>query len=238
MINFFVCDDAPLLLDLMKDLLQAYCKEKKIKADIFTFTSGIELLKEISNNHFPDICILDICMPDMDGMMVAKKIRDALCDCDIIFLSASPDYVFDSFNVHACQYLVKPVRVDLLYDTLDFVVGKKKNKGSYLPIRTQNSNEIRINKDDIIYVEHIDRHLYVHMSDGNVIKSVTIRGSVKDELSMLLNDKRFVMAGASLAINLVKIVRFEKEYIVFEEGSELFLPVRSYGKIHDNWSCL
>ena len=74
---------------------------------ILTATNGVETLKQVENN--PDIILLDINMPGMDGLEVCQRIRDYV-SCPILFLTArieDADKV-KGFSVGGDDYIVKP----------------------------------------------------------------------------------------------------------------------------------
>ena len=92
------------------DMIQSYFQKQY---DILTAYSGQEALQKISSN--PDLILLDINMPDIDGLTVCQKIRDYVT-CPILFLTArieSSDKIV-GFQVGADDYIVKPFDLDEL----------------------------------------------------------------------------------------------------------------------------
>ena len=90
------------------DMIQSYFQKQY---DILTAYSGQEALQKISSN--PDLILLDINMPDIDGLTVCQKIRDYVT-CPILFLTArieSSDKIV-GFQVGADDYIVKPFDLD------------------------------------------------------------------------------------------------------------------------------
>lgn len=88
------------------DMIQSYFQKQY---DILTAYSGQEALQKIASN--PDLILLDINMPDMDGLTVCQKVRDYIT-CPILFLTArieSSDKII-GFQAGADDYIVKPFR--------------------------------------------------------------------------------------------------------------------------------
>ena len=101
--RILVIDDDPAMTDLLKLLLQP------TQAHILTANSGREGL-ELARKHKPDIVLLDLMMPEMDGWEVCKAIR-GFSNMPILVLSAldSPGTVAAALDAGADDYLIKPV---------------------------------------------------------------------------------------------------------------------------------
>ena len=98
-----VCDDQKEIREMIVD------KIKKVypTENIISYKSGQEVLDDL---RFPDILFLDIQMPEMDGMQAARELRKRDRQMIIIFVTVAQDYVFQSFDVGAFHYLVKPFK--------------------------------------------------------------------------------------------------------------------------------
>lgn len=76
--------------------------------DVRGFTHAREALDWVRDNPV-DVALLDIDMPDMNGLTLAAWIKQAQPDCAVIFLTAYAQYALDSFQVHPTGYLLKPI---------------------------------------------------------------------------------------------------------------------------------
>ena len=76
--------------------------------DVRGFSRASEALEWARRNPV-DVALLDIDMPDMNGLTLAARIKEARPDAAIIFLTAYAEYAVDSFRVHPTGYLLKPV---------------------------------------------------------------------------------------------------------------------------------
>ncbi|MBM7715159.1 response regulator [Siminovitchia sp. FSL H7-0308] len=84
-------------------------------------------LEEITKNH-PDAVFLDIEMPEISGMDLAKKIQRLMPSVKIVFVTAHNEYAVDAFEINAADYIVKPIRQKRLLKTIDQLLeltGKK-----------------------------------------------------------------------------------------------------------------
>lgn len=103
-------DEKPLRMHLKKLLASAW-PELQVCAEA---DNGIEALKALYT-HQPDIAFLDIRMPGMDGMEVARKAADL---CALVFITAYDQYAVEAFDQEAVDYLLKPVEPDRLAETI------------------------------------------------------------------------------------------------------------------------
>lgn len=105
--KIMLVDDEAGIVTVMKDYFEMYGYQ------VITAYSGQEALKKMS--CMPDIVLLDINMPDMDGLTVCQKIRDYIA-CPILFLTARVETMdkIKGFSVGADDYIVKPFDLDEL----------------------------------------------------------------------------------------------------------------------------
>lgn len=102
---------------------------KNFFSKVYTATNGKEGVKLYKENS-PDIVITDIKMPDMNGLEMAKKIRDIDYDATIIVASAfdEKEYLLDAIEICISKYLKKPIAVDELVKTLINIIEKKEKE--------------------------------------------------------------------------------------------------------------
>ena len=111
--NVLIVDDEPLARTRLSRLL-----EQLTDVDVVAEAQNGEQAIVCYEKHKPDIILMDIRMPGMDGLVAAKKI--ASCDEPpaVIFCTAFDDYALDAFEANAVDYLLKPVNRDKLIDAL------------------------------------------------------------------------------------------------------------------------
>jgi DNA-binding response OmpR family regulator len=106
--KILVIDDDPAMTDLLKLILTTTA------ATIITANSGREGVS-LAKTHFPDIILLDLMMPEMDGWQVCKAVR-MFSSVPILVLSAldNPGMVATALDSGADDYLIKPVPTGVL----------------------------------------------------------------------------------------------------------------------------
>ncbi len=162
-----ICDDEKRVCDMLYEKVGSFFQD----AEITTYTSGENLLNA---DKLPDILLLDIKMPGMSGMEAARILRDKGWRKILIFITGEEDQVFNSFDLHAFHFLVKPVADEKLKEVLENAVKEleilesvsgKRNK--YIEIRSGTSH-IRINLSRLVYAEVYDRKTILHMRNENI----------------------------------------------------------------------
>ena len=100
-----VCDDDKKDIARLKKLIEAYDAYNNVGFSILEYESGSELLRDFSNGDYVDIIFLDINMDDIDGLSVAKKIREEMDDVPIVLVTAFMNYALEGYKVRASQIL-------------------------------------------------------------------------------------------------------------------------------------
>jgi two-component system, LytTR family, response regulator len=89
-------------------------------AELRSFSSAYEAVEEIQTREFrPDVAFLDIKMPGMTGLEMAKAIKNASPHTNIIFVTAFSDYALDAMALHPSGYIMKPATEEKIRVELD-----------------------------------------------------------------------------------------------------------------------
>ena len=107
-------DDEPLALKM----LEMCVREARPEADTAGFDDQDDLLLDAEKNGC-DIAFLDIEMPGMNGVELAKRIKKIAPDTNIIFSTAYPQYAGDAFSLHASGYITKPLNREKVLHEID-----------------------------------------------------------------------------------------------------------------------
>lgn len=104
-----ICDDVEVERFVLKRQLMVYFQKNGGEAQIQEYESGESLLADIEDGYlWPDLIFLDIYMGALNGMDTARKLRKLGVKAPIVFLTASPDFALESYEVEASGYLLKP----------------------------------------------------------------------------------------------------------------------------------
>ena len=216
MLSIAVCDDMPIecaeLAGDIENTLNQFGTEFSLKR----FFNGQELLKDVGSF---DIVFLDIKMPEISGMELAKQMRENGRESIIVFVTSAEEYVFEAYDVEAFHFLLKPVNENKLKNVLKKALVKVMacNNEDFIIISSEHQIK-KILLKDIIYIESVGRMVKIHCT-GGVIKTYKQIG----DLEQTLSDKYFFRCHKSFLLNLEYVSRFDKSEIVMESGDTVFL---------------
>ena len=158
-----VCDDEERIRKIIVSELNASFSDDEISC----FCTGENVLRVVEQDgYMPDIILLDIMMPGVSGMDVARKLRDISDDVVIIFITGEKQYVFDAFDVRAFHFLVKPFSNEKLVSVIkaakeEIAKATLKPQKKYVMLNSRGSH-IRLCVSDIIFAEVYGARIIVH----------------------------------------------------------------------------
>lgn len=194
MIRIAICDDEKYMSDQIQEMACAFFCRRNRETAIRRFSCGRELLEYDGQI---DILFLDIQMKDMDGMETAKRLRAGKFRGFLIFITVLQEMVFQSFEVQAYDYLVKPIEEARFEKTMERLLASMCSAGGS-SLLVQKGYESRIiQKEDIVFCEIIDRKIYLNLASGEVVDYY----ERIENLEMKL-DSRFFRCHRSFLINL------------------------------------
>lgn len=184
--------------------------------------NGKEAL-EVTENIRPDILLLDIRMPLMDGLETARHLLEFEAAPAVIFTTAYNQHALEAFEANAIDYLLKPVRKQKLETTLQKV--QRLNQAQLSQLRIENNGEnarthictrLRGNLQlipvtDIIYFQADQKYVTVRHKKGEVLIEESLK-SIEDEFS-----ERFVRIHRNALVEKSSLVGMEKT----RDGSQL-----------------
>ena len=235
MIKIAVCDDDPICREQILSFLKRYSESYKDENFSFSaFASGKQMLDYIEERGDFDIYLLDVIMPEMNGIETGVRLRNVDMQGKIIYLTSSPEYGVDSYLAKAFNYLLKPVTADKLTEVVSQateLVRKEKQKCIIVHTRDE---LVKIPFDSILYAELVKRSIVYHLTDGSSVETVTLRVPFAEAMISLLKDDRFLLCGASLAVNLFHVTSVEKDALVLK-NIRIYMPKKACSNIRSAW---
>lgn len=194
-----VCDDQIEELEKLTALLQAWQSDLHSDVRFQTFRSGGQLLDAARAERFT-LYLLDVLMPGMTGMDAAREIRSFDAAADIIFLTTSPGFAYESYGVRAAEYLLKPINAKLLYPVLDKLYLRDQKPQDGLTVKS-NGMLVRLPFSQLSYVEVNGKHLFFNMADGTVYE---VAASMREYEGALLARPEFMRVHRSYIVNMLQ----------------------------------
>lgn len=164
MLKIGICDDERVQRDSLRKILSVALELKNQEYRIYEFGSGEELCQSAVEGY--DILFLDIEMKALNGIETARRIRSRNRHTVILFVTAYPDYVFQGYEVHALNYILKPYRREKMIGVLEEALEQLELKKERFYLIETKQGTIKLNLNEVIYFK----------SNGHRIAAVTKEG--------------------------------------------------------------
>ena len=233
MIHIAICDDSKQERQILAALFKRYQELHTTPLQIHIFQNGFSLLDAIDQGKRFDITILDILMPGENGIEIARNIRASGTDTEIIFLTSSPEYAVDSYEVKAQNYLLKPVTEEKFFASIDSILAEldEKDTASFI-IYTTEKQYSRIRVSSLVYGEVTHRTITLHLADQTMISAVMTFTEFQDILKAYPD---FIYPHRSYAVNMNYIQYVTKSDIILTDGQKIPLSRNNYTKISEQF---
>lgn len=183
LIRCCICDDTPEDIRMIRRYADAFSREHpEYPLHIETFENAYDLLEALRKRGGYDLYLLDVVMAHMNGLDIARKIRERGDAAEILFLSVSREYAVEAFEVKAAGYLVKPVK------QADF----ERNFANCLQRLTQQENPSLLLKSkvglrklyirQIVTIESFNHSRVCTLADGSTLETTDTLSSLYERL--------------------------------------------------------
>ncbi|MBC7960189.1 MAG: response regulator [Vallitaleaceae bacterium] len=231
MLHCAICEDDKSAANVLQEMIIKY----PTALNCAVFFDPLMLLTAIQKGQRYDLYLLDIMMPSMSGIDLAREIRKMDDNCVIVFQTCSDEFHRDAFHVEALQYLNKPVDKSMLYRTLDRALNHLNNKDkAILPIQTK-SGIRALNIEEIVYIESYRHVLTFHLYGGSSITTVDSTLSL-EKLLGLLHFPPFCAPYRGFIVNMNHVECLLKFQFVLSTGAIIPVPQKQFSKVRQIYS--
>ena len=218
-LSIAICDDEKEIRDDLARLVKSSFAESVVT----TYPSGAALIADGSSF---DVYLLDIEMPDENGMETARQIRQTDEDAIIVFVTGYEGYMQDAFDVRAFHYLLKPVRGDKLREVLLRASSEKERHSSKEPasllIKIAGVSR-KVYLDDITYIESNNKKVTIHLSDGSKLEMYARMSEMENKL-----DRSFFRCHRFFIVNMKHITAYSADEITLDGDQRILMSGRKY----------
>ena len=215
--NILICDDLrDAALQLTKIISLSFPD-----ADIRTFNNAAETLAFFRSGKKPDICFLDIIMPEMDGILLAETMREEGYNGPIVFLTLSNDFAAQSYKVEAFSYLLKPPNANEVVTILRKAEKLNKESDSTgLQVKTKLMTRFILHRD-ISHIEVVNQKLYLRLTDDTEVEIWSSLSEIMTKLTGKCLNSRFAQCHKSFVVNMDNIYYIEGNTIIMKDGKNI-----------------
>ncbi len=222
--NIAICDDCDADRQYIFSMVERWASAHGHTVFVDTFISAENFLFCYAEKKDYDILLLDIEMGTMDGVTLAKQLRQSNDTVQIVFITGYSDYISEGYEVAALHYLIKPVKEDKLCAVLDRAADKLKKNEKVL-IFEVGGEMVRVPIYQIRYADVFGNYVTIH-----ALLDVTVKMTL-GELEKQL-DERFYRVGRSSVVNLTQISRVTKTELKLGDGTSVPLPRGAYDGVN------
>ena len=203
----------------LEELLQQQLPE----AECTWFACGDDFLRAAAEPGLYAVVFLDICMAGTNGIETARILRRTDPDLLLVFVTSSPEYVWDAFPVHPFDYLLKPYREEKLFQLADEL--------RRVLFRAEPELEVRIARQQVhlplrkIQYAMAQNHYVRIVSDDGECRAVSTFSQVEQ---LLRAQENFIVCNRGVILNMDKVLRLDSDCFEMLDGTRL--PVRQKDK--------
>ncbi len=210
-----LCDDNTIERGYIKQLVHDWSLQSGAAVDVREYPSAEALLFDYCDCP-PDVLLLDIEMPGMNGVELAKKLRSQAETVQIVFITGYPDFIAEGYDVSALHYLLKPVSVDKLREVLDRAYQTVcENRAPETAIFRSGTESLRFPLSQLEYIAALGHSTVLSAGGRTYDLSVSI-----SEVEKTLGDG-FLRCHRSYIVNLRYVRAVSGDRLTLDDGTKI-----------------
>ena len=225
-----IIEDEQVHREILSVYLKDWSRERKLPINIVDFPSAESFLFAWEEQRDFDMLFVDIQMKEMNGMEMAKRVREQDPDIVIVFTTGIADYLEEGYEVEALHYLLKPISQEKLFRCMDRAIKKGGQEKSLL-VHTK-EELLKLSMEQIMFIEARGHgcviEIYVPLGET---RQVEITESIS-ELEQQLNGGEFIKCHRSYLCRIGGIHHIDRTEIVLDNGSKIPVSRRLYAEVN------
>lgn len=208
--NLLIADDENLELKVLEKTVKKHFVDE---LEIFASSNGRKA-SQICDEVKPDIALLDIEMPGMNGIELAKYIKEKYADCIIIFITAYDrfDYAIEAMHIKAFDYLLKPWKEERLCELINTAVEN---------VRSMQKTDSIVHSQKDVIKDYIDRNYKKDISAKDVAGILGYSDVYFSKVFKQLFDDNFINYLTKIRIDRAKVLLKDISFNIKEVGKSV-----------------
>ncbi len=208
--NLLIADDENLELKVLEKTVKKHFVDE---LEIFASSNGREA-SQICDEVKPDIALLDIEMPGMNGIELAKYIKEKYADCIIIFITAYDrfDYAIEAIHIKAFDYLLKPWKEERLCELINTAIEN---------VRSMQKTDSIVHSQKDVIKDYIDRNYKKDISAKDVAGILGYSDVYFSKVFKQLFDDNFINYLTKIRIDRAKLLLKDVSFNIKEVGKSV-----------------
>jgi len=209
-----ICDDSAADRDYLSALVKKWAAQAGHTVRLSEFVSGESFLFHYADDKVWDILLLDIEMGQMDGVTLAKRVREDNQRLQIVFITGFPDFMAEGYEVSALHYLMKPVREEKLLAVLDRAAGNLGKTEKQLCVSFDRQT-VLLPLSKITYIEAQKQYVAIHTE----AQEYRMKASLSDTEKQL--NTYFFRCQRSFLVNLRFVQQINRDSVLLTDGTSV-----------------
>ena len=208
--NLLIADDENLELKVLEKTVKKHFVDE---LEIFASSNGRKA-SQICDEVKPDIALLDIEMPGMNGIELAKYIKEKYADCIIIFITAYDrfDYAIEAMHIKAFDYLLKPWKEERLCELINTAIEN---------VRSMQKTDSIVHSQKDVIKDYIDRNYKKDISAKDVAGILGYSDVYFSKVFKQLFDDNFINYLTKIRIDRAKLLLKDVSFNIKEVGKSV-----------------
>lgn len=224
--RILICDDEQTHLNVLCVHIEEYMQNHHIPYTVAAMTNPAQVIEK---DEIYDLAFLDIQMQEIDGISLAKQLRQRNPKLAIFFVTNYDEYQDDAMDLQAFRFFEKPFNVQRLYAGLDKAM--EYIDGAYVDIfLSENGVQQRVVADDILYVTREGRRTSIV-----TVKQTFSLSEKYDDLCEKLPQLFFYPVHKSFFVNLHYVDRYTYTELLLTNGIRIPIAPRKQSAFHKFW---
>lgn len=223
-LNIAIVDDVKQDRFQIAEMTKSILCDTNISHTVSVYSDGAALLDDIHSGKKYNLLLLDVLMDEMDGIALAKVLRDQGDHTMIVFISVSHEMARQGYKVKACRYVLKPLDMEELREALLHCCAQWRTKKEIL-LPTENGH-YRTSFSDIQFVEAFDRGTRFVLSDETVYSTLKF-----SEAETMLPKSGFILCHRAFLANVANVKRIRPNEFVMRSGVSVPISKHRYAEV-------
>ena len=218
MIKIAVLDDDPMYIEQIRQITEACMHRLEMRHEFYTYETGQGALEDVKREICYDVYLLDVQLPDISGLEVAKHIRRRWSEPLVIYITNYVDYAVEAYELNTYRYIPKCMLEEKLpqaYDSMGALLKKKEEKRRVYVVERYGQPE-RIFYRDIFYLRKDRKYVILVHKDGETSVRKTMSEIIEE-----LGAKEFLLIDRSYAVNIEHVQSVKNCQVYIQNGEVL-----------------
>lgn len=224
MLHIAICDDDAWMVSKVEELAKIFFRTHCVDIEVQSYQSSENLMYDLQDGFYYDLLLLDIEMPGIDGMGLAKSIHDNMPAARIIFITSHLEYAITAYEFSVFRYIPKDALDDKLPSALeDFYKLYRLERNEFYTVQVKNRIE-QISYRDILYILKDGKYAIFHLTGGETRAVRKTLAQVFEEIGK----EYFCFADRGCIVNLANVVGLDETGILLPDNQRIAISKGSF----------